>query len=178
MIALGFDTETTGLMRNQTMKQDKLPEIIEFYGCLFDLNTGLVTEQFETLVKPQYRYKQEEIEKITSITDKMLEQAPTFKAVAPRIAALIEQAPLVIAHNLAYDKEIIDIEMARCARKVQWPRGFCTVEQTMHLKGFRLSLQDLHNHLFNGAFVGAHRAAIDVEAMCRCCVELHKRGEL
>jgi hypothetical protein len=72
--------------------------------------------------------------------------------------------------------EMVDIEFERLGRKAPWPpRKVCTVEATVHLLGYRLSLQNLHKHLFGENFDEAHRAKVDVEALVRCCVELRKR---
>jgi DNA polymerase III epsilon subunit family exonuclease len=173
-IAFLFDTETTGLISNNSLPLDKQPEIIEFYGCLADLETGEIYEDFETFCKPSDPIT-EEITKITSITNEMVTKAPRFKSVADRIQELIEKAPVVIAHNLSFDVEMLDIEFKRMNRKLRWPRLVCTVEQTVHIKGFRLSLGALHEYLFSESFTGAHRAKADVHAMLRCCCELKKR---
>jgi DNA polymerase-3 subunit epsilon len=173
-LAFLFDTETTGLTFNRTLPLDKQPEIIEFYGCLADLVTGKVFAEIDTLVLPSSPIPAEATN-ANGITNEMVKGAPQFRKVAPQIKAMIEQAPLIIAHNLSFDVEMVEIDMERVGLKIAWPRKLCTVEQTLHLKGFRLSLSALHEYLFGEAFSGAHRAKVDVEAMLRCCVELKKR---
>lgn len=176
-IAFAFDTETTGLIENQTVKLDKLPEVIEFYGCLFDLETGWVFDEADWLIKPKGSLNLEETG-LTTITPDMVEDKPNFAFYAHDIKLMLEQSELIIGHNLSFDKEMIDVEMRRLGMSVNWPRGLCTVEQTVHLKGFRLSLGALHEYLFGETFAGAHRAKVDVMATMRCAVELYKRGEL
>jgi hypothetical protein len=61
---------------------------------------------------------------------------------------------------------------------VKWPRRICTVEQTQHIKGFRLNLSGLHEFLFGEKFSGAHRAKVDVAALVRCSSEMFKREML
>lgn len=176
---LGFDTETTGLIENVTVKDEKLPEIIDFYGGLFDVDTGKIVDEVDILIKPTIAKKlPEETVDITGIDDNMLKSKKQFSAYAPLIKRMIEHAPIVIAHNAAYDKEMLDLEFNRLDQKIKWPRVLCTVEQTMHLKGYRLNLTALHEHLFGEGFPEAHRARTDVTAMIRCIVELVKRGEL
>lgn len=177
MKAFAFDTETTGLVENRTVKDERLPEIIEFYGCEFNLKTGKIGKEINLLIKPRKAISVE-ITTITGITNEMVAKAPPFSHVSNDIKRMIEAQPLILAHNLSYDKEMVTIEMDRLQKKVIWPKGLCTVEQTIHLKGFRLSLTNLHEYLFGEPFSGAHRAKVDVAAMVRCCVELHKRGEL
>lgn len=177
MKAFAFDTETTGLVENRTVKDERLPEIIEFYGCEFNLKTGKIGKEVNLLIKPRKAIT-DEITNITGITNEMVAKAPPFLVASREIKRMIEAQSLILAHNLSYDKEMVNIEMDRIKEKMTWPRGLCTVEQTIHLKGFRLSLTNLHEYLFGEPFSGAHRAKVDVAAMVRCCVELHKRGEL
>lgn len=172
-----FDTETTDLTFNRTKKIDQQPHVYEFYGCLFDFNTGVLIDEIDTLISIPIKIPAKS-KKITGIDDDMLIGAPVFKEVAPRIKKLIEGAPLVIAHNMSFDREIIDIEFERLGETIKWPKVLCTVEATLHLKGFRLSLTALHDILFAKAFPEAHRAKHDVAALTRCCAELYQRGEI
>lgn len=181
MKALVFDTETTGLIDNRTLGLDRQPHVIEFYGCIADLKKGKVLKELDTLIQPpRLSAITDQITKITSITQDMVKGAPTFAMVAPKISALIKEAPFIIAHNLSFDKEMIEIEAQRLGKTVDWGKAklLCTVEQTVHLKSHRLSLSALYEHLFNEKFEGAHRAKVDVMAMLRCCRELVKRGVL
>lgn len=174
-----LDTETTGLIENVTVKDDKLPEVIDFYGCLLDVDSGKVLEELDILIKPTIAKKlPEEIVNITHITDEMLKNKKHFKDHAAGIRFLIERAPIALAHNAAYDKEVLDIEYHRLDQAINWKFVMCTVEQTLHLKGYRLSLSALHELLFNESFVDAHRAKTDVQALCRCVVELIKKEEI
>ena len=177
MLAIGFDCETSGLIDNRTIKLDKQPEIIEFYGCVFETETGEVFQDFGVLIKPKHKVS-EEITRITTITNEMLVGCHPFAFHANAIRDFLGAAPTVIGHNLSYDKEMIDIEFQRLGEVINWPATLCTVEQTIHLKGYRQSLSNLHKLLFNQEFSGAHRAKADVQAMVKCVVELTKRGEL
>lgn len=178
MKVLAFDTETTGLIENHTIKLDRLPEVIEFFGHIVDLKTGKVGRKLDTFIKPRKNIS-EEITKITGINDQDVADAPPFVEVADVIEDLISRADVVLAHNLSYDMEMVDTEFERLGRKIKWPKGrICTVEQTIHLKGHRLSLSALHSFLFKEEFTGAHRARVDVAALTRCARELFKRGLL
>jgi DNA polymerase III epsilon subunit-like protein len=179
MKAFIFDTETTGLIQNRVVKLELQPEVIEFYGCLVDLKKGKVIKELETVIKPRLVEKlPPKITQITRLTDEDLSDAPSFLDMAPEILPLLEEAPLVIAHNLAFDKDMIDIECERIDRKVTWPRGLCTVEQSMHYRGKRLTLAILYEHLFEESFPDAHRARNDVEALTRVSMEMFRRGDL
>lgn len=188
MIATIFDTETTGLLQNRTMKDGALPEVIDFYGAVVDLaasveaGSPVILREYETLIKPSRPLgdkpnpgDKKTTTQITGITNEMLAQAPRFAEVAGNIAAILEAAPFGIAHNVSYDHEMIEIEMGRCGKAVRWPRLICTVEATAYLKGKRLTLTALHEYLFSAPFPDAHRAKPDVAALIRCCVELFRR---
>lgn len=182
MRALVFDTETTGLIGNRTVHIDKQPYCIEFYGELVNLAEGGKVEKFfHTLIKPPIllptKVKGDKgIADITGITDEMLSTAPRFADVAQQIKALIEESPGVIAHNLSFDMDMVEIEMERAKVSVKWPkRRICTVEQTIHMRGHRLNLTKLHNILFPGESFTPHRANEDVKALTRCATELHRR---
>lgn len=177
MIALILDTETTGLIDNRLTKLDKQPHIIEFYGCLSDLKTGKIMCEIEHLIKPPVSIS-EEVVKITGIDDEMVSKAQPFEAIASQVETLISNSPMVIAHNMSYDKDMIEIEFERLGKKIKWPELMCTVEQTIHLCGYRLNLSALYEHLFKTSFKGTHRAKNDVQALLACCVELTQRGEL
>lgn len=185
-LAFVYDTETTGLIENRSMPLDRLPEVIEFYGETIDLNSGRKLDEYHTLIKPakplspmpvDFKSKKT-ITDITGITNEMLKNAPLFKGVSEKIFSLIESAPLVIAQNASFDRDMLDIEAERLSLRIEWPPVICSIEQTVHLKGYRLGLGALHELLFGKTFSGAHRAKADVEALSRCCVELAKRGEL
>lgn len=185
MKALIFDTETTGLPKNRTIKLDLQPEIIEFYCQMVDLKTGKIGKKFGTLIKPSKPLSdtpafgdKKTITAITGITNEMLEGKPSFNAASKIIFKMIQGSPIVIAHNLSFDAEMIDIEAERLGIQVKWPRKICSVEATIAMKGYRLNLTNLHLELFGKEFEGAHRAAGDVEALTKCCIELYKRGML
>ncbi len=177
MNALIFDCETSGLIDNHSVALDQQPSVIEFYCCSVDLATGIMSYEYETLVKPP-KPIDAKITSITTITNEMLKDALPFTDVADKIKLQLESTGLLIAHNASFDKEILDLEFERLGQKIIWPRVCCTVEATVHLSGYRLTQSALHQLLFNEPFAGAHRAKADCAALTRICVELFKRGEL
>ncbi len=91
-----FDLETTG---TEPMKAG-ITEI----GAVKIIN-GEVTEQFTTLVKPDYNITQEIVD-ITGITEEMVKDAPKISSVLPDFIKFIEGATLV-AHNSNFDMSFI-----------------------------------------------------------------------
>lgn len=177
MRALIFDTETSDLIGNSLLADRHMPHIIEFYGCIVN-EEGDVVEELDFLCKPPQPIS-ETTTRITGITQEDVKDAPPFSYFADKVFELIESADTVVAHNLSYDKEVVNVEAKRLGREVAWPADLvCTVEQTEHLKGHRLSLSALHEYLFGEPFTGAHRARVDVEALAQCYLELVRRGEI
>lgn len=177
MKAFCFDTETTSLIFNHTLPLQKQGSIIQFYGALVDLSSGEIIKETNHFIKPPKGVSDETI-KITHITDEFLEDKPYFAAVANDIREAIECGYRPLAHNAAFDVEMVDVEFERLGQKINWKRPICTVESTIHLKGYRLSLTALHELLFGEGFADAHRADTDTQALIRCACELFKRGEL
>ncbi len=176
---LFFDCETTGLNKHPLTHERYQPEVIEFYGLIY--NGRKVVAEYETMIRPTRIIDvPEKITKITGIDQSMLEGKPTFAEVADKIAKLIGRADQLCGHNVTFDVDVITTEFARLELPTPlWPprsEWLCTVEQTMHLKGHRLSLEVLHEMLFGEKHKSAHRAKADVEAHVKVHAELIKRG--
>ena len=188
MIVVEFDTETTGLIKNHSLGLKWQPKVIEFYAKKSVLKDPTkkgpeaweFLEELDFLCHPEETVT-DEITRITGITNAMLVDQPHMRHRFPEVVSFFEGVDLVVAHNLSYDKDIIDFENARHnnGQEFIWPPNLlCTVEATVHLKGHRLRLSDLHELLFGVKFEGSHRAKVDVEALERCYVELHRLGEV
>ena len=87
-----FDIETTGL--------DVMNNGITEIGAVKIVN-GKLTEQFTTLVKPDYRIS-DEIVRITGITEEMVKDAPKISTVIPDFIKFIDGA-IIVAHNAEFD---------------------------------------------------------------------------
>lgn len=187
MKAFIFDTETTGLVKNCLIPLASQPRVIEFFGHTVDDETGEVLQEIEFMCKPGEAFDLEKIKQgekksiaqITGIKNEDVANAQLFSHHAPQVHAAIACSDAVVAHNLSFDKALIEAEFARCDKLPHWPqRQICTVEETEWIKGHRLSLTDLHMELFGEPFKDAHRARFDVQALTRCYLELRKRGDL
>lgn len=174
-ITLLFDCETSGLTKPSVAPLEKQPHIIELCALLLDGDKEVSCQTW--FFKPPQPISKE-ITAITGITNAMLEDAPAFADMHDEVLKAFTSADEFVAHNLSFDKRMIDSEFARCGTIMHWKRLICTVEQTENLKGFRLSLGALHEMLFGEKMENAHRAENDVRAMARCFLELRKRGEI
>lgn len=176
MIAVLFDTETTGLTSSRLTREDRQPEVIDFYAARVDLATGEVLEELEFLCCPHRTPIHKKITEITGLTDEDLLNKFSFCHYSEQVKSILESAPAAIAQNASFDVEMIDMEMARCKNNIEWPRLICTVEETVHLRGHRLNLTALHQEMTGQPFADSHRAKPDTQALIRVAAELWKRG--
>lgn len=182
-----FDTETTDLISNLLLPLDRQPRVYEFFAtriAIPDDNSWpeegdwTVVGELEFLCHPGIKIP-EMSTKITGITDEMVKDCPPFPEFFERVRDIFAGA-IPVAHNLSYDRDMINLESRRITGKeFEWSkRGICTVEATEHLKGHRLNLSALHELLFGEKFEGAHRAREDVAALTRCFKKLMADAEL
>lgn len=162
---IGFlDTETNGLCRPIGTDLAKQPNITEYCLMVFD-DDLLPSMESSSLIHspvPQPDF----IIKITGITDEMLEDAPPFKDKLPQIQMMFDECHTMVMQNFCFDEAILNYEAKRIKKKIKWPKNkFCTVEQSMHLMGRRLKLQELYTMATGEEDYGAHRAKNDVMAM-------------
>lgn len=187
MRAFIFDTETSGLVDNRSLALDKQPEIIEFYGAVVDIEDGERLVEIDSLCRPSLpvpwdskmvgKRKEKGITEITGMTWDTVKNAPAFSSLMDMIDDALSICTGVVAHNLSFDMDMVELEYQRSSRTIRWPAcRLCTVEQTVHLVGHRLTLTKLHELLFDESFKDAHRAGVDTQALIRCTLELRKRG--
>lgn len=179
VIYLAFDTETTSLSPNILAGDRFQPKVIELYACLF-MEGSAIHDELHFVCDPGEPIS-EETTKITGITQEEVNGKPPFSEFIPQVTAFFARADAAIAHNLSFDKRVLEIEFKRKDKGLErwWPEEeICTVEATEHLKGHRLKLIDLHELLTGERFTGAHRADADVKALVTCFQELLAKGEV
>ena len=159
-----FDTETTGLLLPSSAPLEKQPRIIEF-GAILITPVGKVTEH-SWLLNPGIPLEPI-ITKITGLTDADLVGKPSFADVASKIAALFAKATMGFAHNAAFDMGMIAHEVTRCHYGTfPWPATtVCTVQEYLHVFGWRMNLQKLYLHVMGVPLVQSHRALDDCRAL-------------
>lgn len=181
MRALIFDTETTDLIRSRALPLEKQPHVVEYFGLELEQAGAEWSEvgNYQTFINPGVPMPAKAAE-ITGYNDEFLADKPRIsKQTVLPIKQQIERCDMYVAHNLSYDFQMLGFTFARVEEEVSWHgQKICTVEKTMHLRGFRLNLTKLHELLFDEAFAGAHGAEADVRALARCFIELNKRGVL
>jgi DNA polymerase III alpha subunit (gram-positive type) len=176
-----MDTETTGLIANTGRSLVRQPRVIELCAHVFNDKGKSIAKFDELFSLPPGEKLSAKITEITHLTDEDLAGKPQFfeRVEAVRDFFIKAKANVVVAHNLSFDMEMIDNEFKRSDTVMPWPkRKICTVEQTRHLKGFNLSLDNLYLALFETGRETAHRAEVDVMDLAKCYFELRKRKEL
>jgi DNA polymerase-3 subunit epsilon len=150
-----LDTETTGL-------DSKNESIIELamLSVLVDLATGLpvgpvtIYESFEDPGKPIPA----QITEITGIDDSMVKGLRIDDAA---VAALVEQADLIVAHNAGFDRPFVEARFPVFARKA-WGCSFQGIDWKKEGSG-SAKLEFLASE--RGWFYDAHRAQVDCHAL-------------
>lgn len=174
MIAI-FDTETTGLVKNSSVKLVDQPYMIEFAGVLL-ADDDTISEELTFICNPRIKIEPI-ITKITGLKQEDLDKHPAFGTEqADKLQGFFGKAQLAVAHNFTFDKAIVSFSFQRLERQLTWPeKVLCTVEATEHLKGRRLKLHELHSLLLGREFEGAHRAMADVKALTDVVKEMRKK---
>lgn len=178
MRALIFDTETTGLPYHPRAKLNLQPRIIEFGALVVD-HEGNELRCMNEIIDPGCAIEPI-ITKITGLTNEDLKGKPKFADLLPAIIDLFSGCDVVIAHNLPFDKSMIDFEMLRLgAGDFQWPRIlFCTVQESLPRYGRRPKLTELYEDVVGTPLAQTHRALDDCRALAEIVIKENWIGQL
>lgn len=134
--------------------------ITEIAVTIFDGNE--VLERFETLVNPKQLIPHF-IQSLTGITDEMVQLAPTFEDISPKLFELL-QGKVFVAHNVNFDFSFINHQFLNLGYKLQCKK-LCTVRYTRKIfpKLTSYSLGKLCSH-FEIPVHNRHRAGGDANA--------------
>lgn len=105
MIIAGTDIETTGLTYGDH-------RIVEVYIGLWDLDTRELVLELNERVDPQ-RSIDAKAQAVHGISPAALIGKPTWDAVGPKVATVLDQAHMFVAHNDEFDYPFIDYELKR-----------------------------------------------------------------
>ena len=176
MIVL-IDTETTGLVKPELLPLKEQPHMIEIYCCKVNADLDVVDE-FESMVKPPVPLP-EQITKITGIEEYDLMNAPDFQDIYPQLACFFVGVETMVAHNIGFDREILNIELKRIERNLNFPwppESICTAERSIPIEGKRMGLKDLYQWCMDKPLESHHRAKGDVLAMLDCYKYMRLEG--
>lgn len=132
-----------------------------------------VLERFETLVNPHQSIPYY-IQKLTGITDEMVQLAPSFEEIAPRVYELL-QDKVFVAHNVNFDFSFIHHHLSVLGYQLHCPK-LCTVRYARKVtpKLSSYSLGKLCAH-FEIPVYNRHRAGGDAAATAELLQLLRKK---
>jgi DNA polymerase-3 subunit epsilon len=104
-----FDTETTGL---DCLNGDRLIEV----GCVELLNHIPTGRTFHAYINPR-RPVSRDAAFVHGLTDEFLRDKPCFEDIVSDFADFVGDS-LLVAHNAAFDRGFINMELGRCGRPV------------------------------------------------------------
>jgi DNA polymerase-3 subunit epsilon len=152
---LVLDTETTGLDQSR----DKIIELA-LLRVDVDSASGLPTgdiEVYDGLEDPGMPISKE-IETITGISSDMVKGQRLDEA---RIAALLDGADLVVAHNAAFDRPFVEARLPQF-QALPWACSFADIDWKQEGQG---SAKLEYLAMAQGRFYDAHRAEADCHAL-------------
>jgi DNA polymerase III epsilon subunit-like protein len=186
---LFFDTETTGIPRNYKAPVSDLanwPRVIQLAFLLTD-GAGVLQAAQQFLIKPEGFAIPADATRVHGITtEHALAKGVPLGAALGEFLACLKSAQTLVAHNMAYDENVLGAEFlrAKLANPLPKAKRFCTMQAATNfcaLPGrygnFKWpSLSELHVKLFGKDFKGAHGAQPDVQACATCFFALRAKG--
>lgn len=160
-----IDTETTGLLKPLGTPLYLCPHIIEIYAA--QRADGKIIKEIDTLVKPPIPIPLSLTKKVHGISDQMVKDSPTFLEIFKELVDVFLGAEEMVAANLMYDQSVLVYELRRIGEDHHFPyppQRFCTIEQSIYLRGYRLKNSDLYKIVTGKNITGIHRAKNDATA--------------
>lgn len=149
------DVETTG------SSVTKGARIVEFSAVLVE--AGVVTGEYTTLVNPE-AWIPRWVSRLTGIEPEMVEDAPRFRDIAPRVRAALE-GRIFVAHNVGFDWRFVAEELRMADSLMPEGPRLCTVRLARRvLPGLRRRGLDSLSRYYDVTIVNRHRAGDDARA--------------
>ena len=187
---LFFDTETTGLPKNWKAPVTDLnnwPRLVQLAFLYYDNNGNKITGG-DFIIKPEGFTIPADASRVHGIyTERAIEEGLNLSTVLEDFHSLINEAEVLVAHNMSFDEKIVGAEFLRLGFENLIPAKtkICTMQSTTdfcRLKGpygYKWpKLSELHFKLFNAGFDEAHNAAVDINATAKCFWELRRLGRI
>lgn len=195
MKVLVFDTETTGLPteRNASiMDMQKWPHIVQLSYIVYDTETKQVVKMRDDLIKIPLDVEITPGSEAIHHISRVMCQADGI----PIDVALnyfnkeLENADLIIGHNISFDKRMIMVECKRLYKSQKFTVNgvkkpeYCTMKKSTELCIIKAvsqsgesynkfpTLSELHFKLFDTLPKGTHNALADILICLRCYLKL------
>lgn len=186
MIALFYDTETTGLpLFNEPSEDPRQPHIVALAASLIDVETRATLASMDVIMRPADWEIPAEVATIHGITTERARALGVREGLALQLfLELWERSALRVAHNEQFDARIIRIALLRYvpgAAPDTWKVGRAECTQALATPLLKLpptermlaagrhhyksaNLGEAYKHFTGQDLAGAHRAKADVEA--------------
>jgi len=187
---LFFDTETTGLPRNWKAPVTDLnnwPRLVQLAYLLYDQSGNKISEG-NFIIKPEGFKIPADVSRIHGIThEKAVNEGVLLLNVLQDFQSFINDAGILVAHNMSFDEKIIGAEFLRAGmpNSIDTKRKLCTMQSTTNFckidgpYGYKWpKLVELHYKLFGTGFEEAHNAAVDIDITAKCFWELKRLGKI
>lgn len=187
---LFFDTETTGLPINWKAPVSDLnnwPRLVQLAFLFYDKNGNKISSG-DFIVKPEGFTIPTDASRIHGIsTERAIREGESLKTVLQKFQTLINQAEVLVAHNMSFDEKIVGAEFLRIGmhNSITAKNKICTMQSTTNFcalngpYGYKWpKLSELHYKLFRTGFDEAHNAAVDITATAKCFWELKRLGKI
>jgi formylglycine-generating enzyme required for sulfatase activity len=138
------------------------------------------------IIKPEGFIIPEDASRVHGITtERANKEGIALATVLQLFNSMINQAEVLVAHNMNFDEKIVGAEFLRLGMENPVPakRKICTMESATNFcalsgpYGYKWpKLAELHEKLFQTGFEEAHNAANDINATAKCFWELKRIG--
>lgn len=185
---LFFDTETNGLPKNYNgavHDLDNWPRVIQLAWACFDDEGNRVSANCHLIQPFGWEIPKQPFWIDNGFTtERSLAEGVDIGKALLEFAVDMELASVIVAHNISFDKPIVQAEMLRLNISVRnRPAQYCTMLSSTDIcripsmRGYKWpKLEELHRFLFHSEFEGAHDALNDVLATAKCFFKLRELG--
>jgi DNA polymerase-3 subunit epsilon len=173
MIVLFFDTETTGFPN-----ESNPPEIVQIGALLEDTDSGRILAELNLIVQAGGPIPQATID-VHGITDELSARHGIKKEIADNMFAILaKQADRVVAHNIEFDRKVINGIWPISGAIIAMKEEYCTMQNCApfgdmprrHATSNKFTkLADAYRYFYRKDFDNAHDAMADV----RACQDLY-----
>ena len=204
-LIMAFDTETNGLLpkidrsgAKQVPTIAEYPYILQLSFVIYDMHKSKIIRTYDQYIRvADHVVISPFITELTGITRKICdEQGITIERALRDFYHAYMSVGKVVAHNLAFDRRMIEIEVQRNMHHIRIPHiGFlfnetfndlngietiCTMVMTKNFCGLMMTnangsqwlknpkLMELHQKLFGSVPENLHNALVDTMACLRC----------
>jgi DNA polymerase III epsilon subunit-like protein len=183
MKAVIFDTETNGKPLNWNAKMTHLknwPRVTQLAFSLVDIPSGQRLTEYQSLIKPDGWLipKEQFFIDNNMSTERCQSEGKPIAEVFGHFVESVNVADFLVAHNIAFDYNVLGAEMIRSGIRAKKLTRICTMLASCKYcqlpRNKWPKLIELHQKLFGNDFEGAHDAMFDVNATEKCFIELVK----